>query len=172
MKYRKAILKSITPREMLQVLNGELTALPEKKKPKIDLPVEVFLHCKRGEELHVTVVKDSFILFIKSDSRKLGGFSIPLNNNVIAKFRLERIEEESWPITELEIIDPLPLFHFLKICPDPFEYCPCCKHAAIIVDNAEECVDYGFFTRECNHYVKRAPGNWMYVRIEEKEEQT
>lgn len=79
----KSILISIKPKYVAEILNHRKTIEIRKTAPKCDLPIDVYIYCTKGAGLQQYV--DEYFTDEGSLSLK--------NEKVVAKFRLEKIDE-------------------------------------------------------------------------------
>ena len=81
----KAILISIKPKYVAKILNGEKTIEIRKTMPKCDLPIDVYIYCKKEEYPEITLY---------SQENEFGGYMEHTGNGkVVAKFTLNKTEE-------------------------------------------------------------------------------
>jgi len=85
----KAILISIKPKYVADILNGKKTIEIRKSMPKCDLPIDVYIYCTKG--------KSDISLFTKSlVLQKDKTIKNYVCGKVIAKFTLTKIEPIYW----------------------------------------------------------------------------
>ena len=140
----KAIMISIRPKYVADILNGKKTLEIRKTMPKCDLPIEVYIYCTKDKEtLSYDVIphdknivkgysgfndKDfdfNFMPLTKTDiNNGYGWFAREhnLNGKVVGYFTLNKVEEH-------------------KHRPVPFPYNELCKNACL---TQEEIEDYAF----------------------------
>ena len=84
---KKAILISIKPRYVKDIIKGLKTLEIRKREPKFKLPIDVYIYCTKGNG-----IKD-FITMYKHDllTDEIGGCYI--NGKVVAKFTLKEIKD-------------------------------------------------------------------------------
>ena len=89
----KAILISIKPKYVADILNGNKTLEIRKTMPKCDLPIEVYIYCTRDKvglydnHNHITSASDKYFL------DRLGYDKPPLlNGKVVTKFTLNKVQ--------------------------------------------------------------------------------
>lgn len=88
----KAIMLSIKPRFVADILNGRKTIEVRKVSPKCDLPITVYIYCTKEKSLirkgnKQWIIKDKN--FVYEDANYYAGF----NGKVVAKFTLRKVEE-------------------------------------------------------------------------------
>ena len=87
----KAILISIKPKYVADILNGKKTIEIRKTMPKCDLPIDVYIYCtKDNHQLVKPKDYDKHLLFTKGAVNYLQEQS--LNGKVVAKFTLNKVE--------------------------------------------------------------------------------
>lgn len=148
----KAILISIKPKYVTDILNGKKTIEIRKTMPKCDLPIDVYIYCTKE-----TNTKDEFYLnFIKA------------NQKVVAKFTLNKVEE--WDIWQEDLEKKLKL-----ACLSIKEFDDYSKgqvayalHISnlVIFDKPKELGDF----TNCDEYpytryIRKAPQSWCYVEV-------
>ena len=87
-KSKKAILISIQPRYVADIISGKKTLEIRKTIPKCDLPIDVYIYCSKGPGYCHHAFED----FKPKDKQAV----IPLqlcNGYVVAKFTLNNVEE-------------------------------------------------------------------------------
>lgn len=113
----KAILLSIKPKHIANILNGEKTIEIRKTMPKCDLPITVYIYCTKGKPRAILTDKGCILankLVVDGNSQYKSGYA--LDGQVVAKFKLKKIEkiqvgfdEDSWEhyyfITEKELTE-------------------------------------------------------------------
>ena len=85
----KAIMISIQPKYVADILNGKKTLEIRKTLPKCDLPIEVYIYCTKD-------TKQGFLYKVRGAGYRLESdidLVPPLNGKVVAKFTLNRVEE-------------------------------------------------------------------------------
>ena len=82
----KAILMSIRPQHLANILNGKKTIEIRKTIPKCELPIDVYLYCTKGKPLIRLPTNDKKEWYVWRDDK---GF----NGKVVAKFTLNKIED-------------------------------------------------------------------------------
>lgn len=95
----KAILLSIKPKWVADILNGEKTIEIRKTMPKCDLPIDVYIYCTKGnkKDWHLIEVTDTdtgwegyeYDYYIGSK----GYLHWCLESKVVAKFTLRKVEQ-------------------------------------------------------------------------------
>jgi len=138
----KAILMSIRPQHLVNILNGKKTIEIRKTMPKCALPIDVYIYCTKDKKYANLINR--------------GGF---LTGMVVAKFTLEKISPVvmqkdykcgrgyAWHISNLVIFDkPKELGEFS-------------------VERYAE-MPNGVFP--CYEPIIKAPQSWQYVCIEEE----
>ena len=95
----KAILKSLRPNTVVNILNGDASILITKQCPKCDLPIDVYIYCTKGnkKDWHLIEVVDTdtgwegyeYDYYIGSK----GYLDWCLEGKVVAKFTLRKVEE-------------------------------------------------------------------------------
>lgn len=186
----KAILISIRPRWVAEILNGKKTIEVRKSAPKCELPIEVYIYCTKGVGLQK---------FGNKYFTQEGQYPVR-NGKVVAKFTLNKIENFINGMNELEREwDGKPDAEY-----DYFAYEKALEKACLTYDEADEyCPDQSFYAwhisnlqifdepKEISEFkyekkkvrltgkyhwkterlglvpVKKAPQSWQYV--EEKE---
>lgn len=94
----KSILISIKPEWICKILNGEKTIEVRKTAPKCELPVDVYIYCTKGDNLHRNKVGWWFVhdhptTFITQDDSATIREQKPFNGKVVAKFALRKVED-------------------------------------------------------------------------------
>ena len=79
----KAILISIKPKYVADILNGKKTIEIRKTMPKCDLPIDVYIYCSKNGELNYELTSDFISWLIDKKWR----------GKVVAKFTLNKVEE-------------------------------------------------------------------------------
>lgn len=165
----KALLVSIKPKYVTDILNRVKTIEIRKSAPKCEQPIEVFIYCSKKpkvnenaemngnvvgkfilrsvEEIYVLYSQDGFCYKTETMS----------NTEVIEKGCVDIIKLDhylrrgrgyAWHITDLEIFDkPRPLAYFSKPCQ--------------VVDGLDEDGNKKKFT--VLKPVKKAPMSWFYI---------
>lgn len=94
----KAILISIRPKYVADILNGIKTLEIRKTKPKCDLPIDVYIYCTKEDsliKLHSVYVHDKYVCeqdFKCEDFPKMySGYEG--KGKVVARFKLNKVEE-------------------------------------------------------------------------------
>ena len=92
----KAILISIQPKYVADILDGKKTLEIRKTMPKCDLPIDVYIYCTKGK-LNLVYDQD---YDDKNQTWKKGKYELvdygdkySLNGKVVAKFTLNKVEE-------------------------------------------------------------------------------
>lgn len=78
----KAILLSLPPKQVANILNGKQTAIVRKTTPKCDLPIDVYVYCAKGD-------------YIGHISNKYVG-------KVVANFTIKKVERFTQGLNEVE----------------------------------------------------------------------
>ena len=94
---KKAILMSIKPKYVAEILNHRKTIEIRKTSPKCDLPIDVYIYCTKGDSLHRNkagwwFVHDYPTTFITEDDLTTVREQKPFNGKVVAKFALRKVE--------------------------------------------------------------------------------
>ena len=97
----KAILMSIKPKYVADILNGRKTIEIRKTMPKCDLPIDVYIYCTKDNvetlfKLREQLGKEYYdyaCLSKKGKDYNLFLTDINLNGKVVAKFTLNKVEE-------------------------------------------------------------------------------
>ena len=84
----KAILISIKPKYVAQILNKQKTIVIRKSYPKCDLPIDVYIYCCYGE----TLSKGTRENILTPDGKIIINKPPKLNGSVVAKFTLNKVE--------------------------------------------------------------------------------
>ena len=90
----KAILLSIKPKYVVDILNGKKTIEIRKTMPKCDLPIDVYIYCTKGKPRAILTDKGCVLankLAVGGNSIYKSGYS--LDGQVVAKFTLRKVEE-------------------------------------------------------------------------------
>lgn len=86
----KAIMISIKPKYVADILNHKKTIEIRKTMPKCDLPIDVYIYCTKDKKSKVFGFADRYSVdFITSDRHRDTG----LSGYVVAKFTLKRVYE-------------------------------------------------------------------------------
>lgn len=86
----KAILISIKPKYVTDILNGKKTLEIRKSIPKCDLPIDVYIYCTKGKGI------ENFLCKVEHNFVDMTYKTISLNGKVVAKFTLNKIEQVWW----------------------------------------------------------------------------
>ena len=63
----RSMLVSLSPKECVNLLNGDLSILIRKIKPKCDLPIDVYIYCtKEGGCIGVDIGKQKYFYLKKA----------------------------------------------------------------------------------------------------------
>lgn len=93
----KAILISIKPKYVADILNGQKTIEIRKTMPKCDLPIDVYIYCTKDKNL--AWYKDCLPIQKWNDQNHILRIErlkdYELNGKVVAKFTLRKVEEIS-----------------------------------------------------------------------------
>ena len=177
----KAILMSIRPEYVADILNGKKTIEIRKTAPKCDLPIDVYIYCTKNK-LHYSVGAlmfnrdDCFKRSVDGtykygDSVELMGY-LPdypydknnfLNGKVVAKFTLRKIVY-------------LGGFKYECQCENSYFIEPSCLSPKEIVDYSKDDSIYAWHIsdlvifdkpKELSEFsVNRGPQSWQYVEVE------
>ncbi len=86
---KKAVMKSVPPRQCEKVANGECTILLSKTKPKLETPFKCYIYCTKSKEVMFTV-------FLNEPEREVEY----LSGKVIGEFVCDKIDEfHEWQLT-------------------------------------------------------------------------
>ena len=88
----KAILLSIKPKYLADILNGKKTIEIRKTKPKCDLPIDVYIYCTKDNKNKLCYVNYEPCGNKGFLTTKLDCEGKELNGKVVAKFTLRKIE--------------------------------------------------------------------------------
>lgn len=83
----KAILMSIQPKWLVEILNGKKTIEIRKTIPKCKLPIDVYLYCTKKKPYITQQSKYQFTIRDTKDYTNL------VNGKVVAKFTLNKVED-------------------------------------------------------------------------------
>ena len=84
----KAILISIKPRYVANILDGKKTLEIRKTLPKYDLPIPVYIYCTK-EKPYITKIPVGY--FVTSNPNRVSLLG-SLNGNIVAKFMLNKVD--------------------------------------------------------------------------------
>lgn len=87
----KAIMLSIRPEWVEKILNGKKTIEIRKTKPKVELPVKVYIYCTNSNKKRFTLWQAKSYRYLDDRSHNL--FDKVLNSKVVAEFMLNEVEE-------------------------------------------------------------------------------
>jgi len=90
----KAILISIKPKYVADILNGKKTIEIRKTAPNCDLPIDVYIYCTKGKPRAIMTDKGCVVantLEVGGNSQYKSGYSC--SGGVVAKFTLNKVEE-------------------------------------------------------------------------------
>ena len=178
-KMEQAILLSIQPQHAVKILNGDKTIEIRKTMPKCELPIDVYLYCKKSTKDILYKYKDKYYTqhyLTFTDSVEV------LNSKVVAKFTLNKTEEImnfNWE-SQTATLSPFDLS--LKSCisikdlNNEFSNCKAFHiDDLVIFDKPMELREFSIFKRDCPPYtgwveyrVRKAPQSWQYVYKEEQ----
>ena len=180
----KAILISIKPKYVADILNGRKTIEIRKTMPKCDLPIDVYIYCTKDsrKDLASSIINGKKVVAFGSKKNKgLEKFNYQvLNGKVVAKFTLNKCQDwhfYSWQeitkkgcVSDQELqdyerhaktlyiweIDDLEIFDKPKELSD-FATC-----------NSIGIPQYEFGNGTCDYKrVIKAPQSFMYVEVAE-----
>ena len=170
----KAVLISIKPRYVKDILKGIKTLEIRKSIPKCDLPIDVYIYCTKNQG------KKNYLSIVKTDLSNGDKYEWKLNGKVVAKFTLKKVEDfynldniglamaclskeeintylkgkigYAWHIADLEIFNkPKELSEFFK---------PTCNGCPF--ENTQTCHN-DIDGKLCR--ITKAPQSWCYVSI-------
>lgn len=88
----KSILKSLKPKVVANILNGDASILITKEKPKCDLPIDVYIYCTKDKKDYLCKPNEWGMPYPKTYA--LGGKCCKnYNGKVVAKFTLNKVED-------------------------------------------------------------------------------
>lgn len=90
----KAILISIKPKYVAEILNGKKTLEIRKTCPKCDLPIDVYIYCTKDRKQ--ALIKNNINGTYHLDTCYWDTYESNLNGKVVAKFTLNKIDKFSW----------------------------------------------------------------------------
>lgn len=167
----KAILISINPKHLMNILNGKKTIELRKTYPHCALPIDVYIYCTKSNTQYLVGSKDKVcdILTKRASDRFSPNIENYIGNGkVVAKFTLNHVNMDflnnvlepacvsrkeaedylegrpcwQWKIDNLVIFDkPMLLKDF---------------HKVLYRDKTGYCIEYG-------NVLTRAPQSWCYV---------
>ena len=183
----KAILMSIRPQHLVNILNGDKTIEIRKTIPKCELPIDVYLYCTKGKPLFRLPTNDKKEWFVEVPYgwvvwRDDKGF----NGKVVAKFTLNKIEDccdmslpelenksllninEICSYIKAKEVDPKMVYAWhidnLEIFDEPKELAEFHYYKKRLIDCGMDCPPY---FDEVKTQVHKAPQSWQYIYIEE-----
>lgn len=167
-----AILMSIRPEWVAEILNGEKTIELRKTAPKCDLPIEVYIYCTKGGLPLEYIEGHGFSLSIYNPQSYKPK---DLRGKVVAKFTLRKIEKledavdicldngdcdlqtESLPPWELRRKSSLTRLELEDYVGESDAYAWYISDL-VIFDEPKELSEFG---------VQRAPQSWQYIEVKE-----
>ena len=189
----KAILISIKPKYVADILNGRKTIEIRKSMPKCDLPIDVYIYCTKDnkQRLYPVALLDKSNQVFKRAYRedKIDNRTNYLNGKVVAKFTLNKVEEIEHRLIERHYTETLGDKELLiKSClthDKLHDYLRTNNGYAWHIDNVipfdkpkeikefywyrKQWVDCGMdcppYVDEVKHYLTKAPQSWCYVEI-------
>lgn len=174
----KAILISIKPKYVADILNGRQTIEIRKTMPKCDLPIDVYIYCTKE-----TNYKDEFYLNFQK-----------ANGKVVAKFTLKKVEEIR-PKVKLGLLNTYNTYETETLVINPLLDKCCLSYEELdlylkwkigyawhisnleIFDRPKELSEFSikvFPNRKDNlmtRYLTKAPQSWCYIESEELEDE-
>ena len=96
-KMNKAILISIKPRHLRNILNGKKILEIRKTMPKCDLPIDVYIYCSKEKPTAIVTDRGCVVantLDVGGNSQYKSAYSC--SGKVVAKFTLRTIEPICW----------------------------------------------------------------------------
>lgn len=168
----KAILISIKPQFVAEILNHRKTIELRKTAPKCDLPIDVYIYCTKSKygELRKSVL-DGWYINSPLDH--------PFNGKVVAKFRLRKVEKLEYyrgAFTSVKAIlttDSIPTCYLMekKSCltmDEMWEYTKGNGYAwhisdLEIFDEPKPLTDF----KGGKIFGDKPPQSWKYVEVEE-----
>lgn len=184
----KAILLSLPPKQVANILNEKQTAIVRKTTPKRDLPIDVYVYCAKGD--YIGRISNKYVGKVVANFtiKKVERFTQGLNEveyenvpkialNEYDYWGLEALMEKAcltdeelskyvpdlsfyaWYISDLQIFDtPKSLSEFTSLGKVQASDCESCEW--------RETCETSFY-KECDgkayHQLKRAPSDWRYI---------
>lgn len=184
----KAIMISIKPKYVADILNGKKTLEIRKTIPKCKLPIDVYIYCTKNEEIFKKANGQYYSYKNRSRCVYKGRLS---NGLVVAKFTLNKVEEIR------------PFFHWCEelqkatclTCDEVLDYLDSKDKSAsnpkrqdkvyawhidnlkIFIPKPKELSEFKVRKYECNmprykvyteYPLTRAPQSYMFIEIEQK----
>jgi len=97
----KAIMISIKPKYVADILNGKKTIEIRKTAPNCDLPIDVYIYCTKDKPRAIMTDKGCVVantLEVGGNSQYKSGYSC--SGGVVAKFTLNKVEVIKLPYTK------------------------------------------------------------------------
>lgn len=170
----KAILISIKPKYVADILNGKKTLEIRKTIPNCELPIDVYIYCThdKKDKLFKNLQTNEYLLF---DWQDVNGF----NGSVVAKFTLKEVR----PIYvvhfntyyEYKPVDMLQAQLEIRSCLNQIEldnYLHKKKGYAWCIDNVvafnkpKQLSEFDIKVRDNVYRRRKAPQSWCYVEVE------
>lgn len=170
----KAILISINPKHVMNILNGKKTIELRKTYPHCALPIDVYIYCTKSNTQYLVGSKDKVcdILTKRASDRFSPNIENYIGNGkVVAKFTLNHVNMDFLN----NVLEPACVSR--KEAEDYLEGRPCWQwkidnlvvfdkpkllkdfHKVLYRDKTGYCIEYG-------RVLTRAPQSWQYVDID------
>ena len=179
---RKAILLSVKPKHLVNILNGKKIIELRKTSPDCGYPIDVYLYCSKGKDkLFYNRNKGWFIsneldcIFVDGEKK------LPYNGKVVGVFELHNIDEYGWHIEYIEVYinHPKGLNEFHKIgygqsLIETQDYVDdevgvSCYPGDEPSSQLQSWIDKQFEEVEKEYQITKAPQSWQYVEVEDEE---
>ena len=97
----KALMLSIKPKYVVDILNGRKTIEIRKSIPKCDLPIDVYIYCTKDKDYDLFLENGEYQAYFRHH-RELHSKRLrqePLNGKVVARFWCDKVETIKLPYT-------------------------------------------------------------------------
>ena len=98
----KAIMISIKPKYVADIINGKKVIEIRKSVPKIKLPIDVYIYATKEQPFFLTL--DARLLCYKAEALDINFPKYDLSGRVVAKFTLNKVEH-AYNLDQKEICD-------------------------------------------------------------------
>ena len=167
----KAILISIKPKYVADILNGKKTIEIRKTKPNVDLPIDVYIYATKEKPRAIITDKGCVV----ANQLNVGGCSqyksaYSCSGKVVAKFTLNKVEPAyNFYLKEMCDLACIELKDLERYAGDWFNVDDLYAWRIDNVAVFDEPRELGEFKPHCgyptNHRITKAPQSYMFIEV-------